>query len=233
MKESIIHFTNVMKEKYSRTTANVYRLLQIRPTERCRATWLSREKRCTRFRSKNENFCRYHAQKRELDWDEYHLQDQLDEFRRKKGLMLTHRPILIENLKFCQDSGMTDAETTGYLAIIERDMRIVYQRRYGYYRDYGHDQWMERLRKLYDPYFHTPHGRIVKRPLAETESILETQSWIPTAPPTEEDELRQDEAGNDSWTNEPLSSQDEEWDQVEIEKEMEKDNKNGKHNKEE
>lgn len=181
--------------------------------QRCRATWLSKGKGCENFRVDNEDFCQYHVDKRYQDHEEYHLQDQWKDFRKSKGLTLDHRPILIDNVIYCQDSGMTDEETRGYLAIVEAEMRTTYEKRYGFYRNGGHDWWMDELKDLYDPYFHKPHGRIVRRTREETKNILEKR-WAKFATPTQ---IEQDEENvvDESWVMGPRTALDDEWDQVE------------------
>lgn len=98
-------------------------------------------------------------QQKSQDCEDYHLYDQLRKFRRVGGILHEFYPILMDNLQYCWDSRMSEDETTGYITIVEKQMREEYEKRYGMYRDGRHDCWMEDLKKLYNPYFHIPHNR--------------------------------------------------------------------------
>ena len=149
--------------------------------KRCQAKWLSKDagngkaKNCSRFRIMGGKYCNYHTSKRIKEYDEYHLYNQLKEFRKRKGVMTKHRPILMKNLEYCQDCRMTDEQTKAYLCVIERRMREIYTDRYQLGIDIGHLEWQQKLERDFDPYFETVDQRIIWRTKEETDERLALQ----------------------------------------------------------
>lgn len=182
------HNVNVFKEKYSAIISRVCNKFDIRRPLRCKAVWLSKRdqmgnpKPCNKFRDGTGYYCKHHTERKYWDHDEYHLINQLREFRKNKGIMHKHRPILMRKLQHSLDNGLTPEQEEAWVAIEEEELRLLFEERYqlipkGQTRDYNHNIWMYGLKDRYTPYFYMQEGSnyIIQRPLEEAKQILEKQ----------------------------------------------------------